>query len=130
MYCIHCGKEIVGGEAFCMGCGSPIKKAESKKKSDKGLLGLILCIVAILYTLLSLIYLGNVQSEFQYESSSYRMGFAFGYVIIQTALATTSLCLSISENKNNKNGFSIAGFWLSIATFILLALIFVYIIAY
>ena len=55
MYCIHCGKEIVGGEAFCMGCGSPIKKAESKKKSDKGLLGLILCIVAILYTLLSFI---------------------------------------------------------------------------
>ena len=130
MYCIHCGKEIVGEESFCMGCGSPIQRTKPKTRTDKGLLSLILGIVAVLYTLLSAIFLGSVYQDFQYATTSYRIGYALGYIIIQTAFATTALCLSISENKNNKNGFSIAGFWLSISSFILLTLIFIYIVTY
>ena len=127
MYCIHCGKEIVGGESFCMGCGNPIPVVKKVEKG-KGIASMILGIIAVLYSLLSLAVLTVLTDDFYQAEISFKLGYAFGYTIIQNTLAIIGICLAVSESRNNKNSFNAVGFWLAILTFIILALNFLYII--
>ena len=36
MYCSNCGKEVLDGAAFCVGCGYAVSSKKTNKQSDEG----------------------------------------------------------------------------------------------
>lgn len=136
MYCQNCGKEINEKAVVCIGCGAPVNnyynnlKINNKPKKGKGIASMVLGIIAVFYCLSAFAAFEELGSYLYYYSGAEQFGFAIGFILMQTILAIVGICLAISERKNNKNGFNTSGLWLSIASFAMIAIQFIYVITY
>ena len=135
MYCPNCGKKVDEKAVICVGCGVMLNNnaapvASTKPKRGKGIASMVLGILALLYCLIAFAGFEDLEQELFGATSSYQFGFAFGYVLIQSVLAIVSVCLACAERKTEKNGFNTAGLWLSLASFLLIAITFIYVITY
>lgn len=120
MFCQNCGKKIDEKAVICIGCGCAVKRRGTK---GKGIASMVLGIISVFYSLISfLTILDGEITLYGYYSSAEKVGYAIGVSLIQSVLATISICLATSERKNNKNGFNTSGLWLSISSFILIAI--------
>jgi len=129
MYCSNCGKKIDEKAIICIHCGCSIEKNIPKKSIGKGIASMVLGIIGLFFALCAFANLSDLY-EIATESLSYQIGYAIGTVLVQGILAIIAICLSVSERKNAKNGFNTAGFWLSIATFVIMAIQFISVITY
>lgn len=119
MYCQNCGKKIDENAVICVGCGCAIKR----KGKGKGIASMVLGILSVLYSLIAFLVLLDDEVElYSYYSASEMVGYIIGFVLIQSVLAIISVSLAASERKTNKNGFNTSGLWLSISSFILIAI--------
>ena len=119
MYCQNCGKKIDENAVICVGCGCAIKK----KGKGRGIASMVLGILSVLYSLIAfLVVLDDEVELYSYYSASEMVGDIIGFVLIQSVLAIISVSLAASERKTNKNGFNTSGLWLSISSFILIAI--------
>ncbi len=119
MYCQNCGKKIDENAVICVGCGCAIKK----KGKGRGIASMVLGILSVLYSLIAfLVVLDDEVELYSYYSASEMVGYIIGFVLIQSVLAIISVSLAASERKTNKNGFNTSGLWLSISSFILIAI--------
>ncbi len=119
MYCQNCGKKIDEKAVICIGCGCAIKR----KEKGKGIASMVLGILAVIYSLLALlVVLDKEVALYSYYDISETIGTIIGTVLIQSVLAIISVSLAVSERKTNKNGFNTSGLWLSISSFILIAI--------
>lgn len=120
MFCQNCGKKIDEKAVICIGCGCAVKRRGTK---GKGIASMVLGIISVFYSLMA--FLTVIDGEitlYGYYSIAERVGYVIGLSLIQSVLATISICLAVSERKNNKNGFNTSGLWLSISSFILVAI--------
>lgn len=119
MYCQNCGKKIDENAVICVGCGCAIKN----KGKGRGIASMVLGILSVLYSLIAfLVVLDDEVELYSYYSASEMVGYIIGFVLIQSVLAIISVSLAASERKTNKNGFNTSGLWLSISSFILIAI--------
>ena len=119
MYCQNCGKKIDEKAVICIGCGCAIKR----NGKGKGIASMVLGILAIIYSLIAFLVVLDDEAElYSYYSASEMAGYIIGSVLIQSVLAIISVSLAASERKTNKNGFNTSGLWLSISSFILIAI--------
>lgn len=119
MYCRNCGKELDDNIKFCPECGASTGDYEIKKeqenmnydrpKKGKGIASMVLGIIAVYFGF------SILASATYYEDFGF--AFATGYVLIPAVLSIISNCLGVSERKNNKNGFNLAGLVLSYVTY-------------
>ena len=133
-FCSNCGKEVDEKAVVCVKCGVALVPdynlvKENKPKKGKGIASMILGIVAIIYTFSAFSALSlditELLSEFdEVYNSAFNFGYAIGLVIIQLSCAITGICLACSERSKTKNGFNTAGFWLSLISIILCAILF------
>lgn len=136
MYCPNCGKEVNEKAVVCVGCGVPLNnnynnlQINDKPKKGKGIASMVLGIIAVLYCLCAFAAFDDLDYTLYPYSGSEQFGFAIGFILIQTILATVGLCLAVSERKKIKNGFNTSGFWLSIVSFAMIAIQFIYVITY
>ena len=133
MYCPNCGKKVDDKAVVCVGCGVLLNnnaQVDAKPKRGKGIASMVLGIIAVLYCLISFAAFDNLEQDLFGVTDSYQFGYAFGFVLIQLILAIVSICLACSERKNEKNGFNTAGLWLSLVSFVLIAIAFIYVITY
>lgn len=136
MYCQSCGKEIDKEAVICVHCGVPTNNynGQVNKKSGKGrgIAGMILGIIGILYCLIAFSSLGTF--EFKINMAAYtdseRFPFAIGFVLVQSIFAILAVSLSGSERKKFKNGFNTSGLWLGLVSFAMIAIQFIYVITY
>ena len=139
MYCQNCGKKCDEKAVICVGCGVPLNNNYQNtnannviqtEKKGKGIASMILGILSTLYALMAFAAFEDLDRELLFYDSAEKFGFAFGFVLIQSVLAIIAICLACSERKTKKNGFNTAGFWLSLITFAMIAIQFIYVITY
>lgn len=133
MYCSNCGKEVNQNAVVCINCGAAVNNQKiqlSQPKKGKGIASMVLGILAVFYSLIAFASLEAAEIELYGKTSEFQFGFAIGFVLIQLVLAIVGICLAVSERKNNKNGFNTSGLWLTIATFIMIAIQFIIVITY
>lgn len=120
MFCQNCGKKIDEKAVICIGCGCAVKRRGTK---GRGIASMVLGIISVFYSLMAfLTVLDGEITLYGYYSIAERVGCVIGLSLIQSVLATISICLAVTERKNNKNGFNTSGLWLSISSFILVAI--------
>lgn len=135
MYCQNCGKEIDPKAVICVHCGVQTNNATSIAKPTgrgKGIASMILGIIGIIFCLSAFSSIDSVEYKLDMAlyNGSQRLGFAIGFVLIQSIFAIIGVCLAASERKKFKNGFNASGLWLSIIGFACIAIQFIYTIAY
>lgn len=139
MFCRNCGKELNEKAVVCVNCGAAVNEqsfnqnniTNNSPKKGKGIASMVLGIIALFYVLVAFLSIGEIDNEISsYSSSSEVIAFAIGFVLIQSICATLAICLSASERKKFKNGFNTSGFWLSIVTFIMVAIQFIIVVTY
>ena len=137
MYCPNCGKKVDEKAVVCVGCGvlldnnaSSAVATNNSPKRGKGIASMVLGIIAVLYSLLAFAAFDSLDQDLFGVTSSYQIGYAIGFVLVQSVLAIVSVSLACSERKREKNGFNTAGFWLSLVAFILIAISFIYVVTY
>lgn len=130
MYCSNCGKKVDEKAVICVNCGCELKKRSGQ--NGKGIASMVLGIIALFYALCAFINIVDLGSylDSSYSSMSYQIGFAIGYVLVQSVLSIIGFVLALIERKTKKNGFNTAGFWLSIVTFVIVAIQFIIVVTY
>ncbi len=131
MYCQNCGKKCDEKAVVCVGCGAALNNSNftnTSNKKGKGIASMVLGIIGALYALLAFASFDKLDSAL--VDIENQVAFAVGFVLVQSVFAIIAVCLSTSERKNFKNGYNTAGFWLSITTFVLVAIQFIYVVTY
>lgn len=128
MYCFNCGKKVDEKAVVCVHCGCELQKRGAG--NGRGIASLVLGIVGLLYGLCAFINISNIGTYLDYQPFSYQIGFAIGYVLVQSVLSIVGFCLALAERSKKKTGFNTAGFWLTIITFVIVAIQFIIIITY
>lgn len=142
MFCNKCGKELDKDAVFCSKCGNQVNGNGNNnqnqsvmyvKKTVPGnglsIAGMVLGIIAICFALIYLVSLTT--STFKVDVILYRrdiVAYAFGVILIPTALSATGLPLSISGMLKSRNGKNIAGLILNSITLIMQVFVFLYIV--
>ncbi len=132
MYCVNCGNKVDENADICLKCGVFLKrdnkvKSVSSPKIGKGIASLVLGIIAVFFCLSAFAAFSDLEYTLMGYESFERIGFAVGFILIQTVLSVPGFCLAVAERMNNKNGFNTAGFWLGIASFVCIAIQFMYV---
>ncbi len=135
MYCENCGNKVEENADICLKCGVFLKKNNQKNSSSspkigKGIASLVLGIVAIFFCISGFAAFESLEESLMDYEGIQRIGFAVGFIFIQTVCSVPGFCLAIAERMNNKNGFNTAGFWLGIISFICIALQFIFVLIY
>ena len=139
MYCQNCGKKCDEKAVICVGCGVPLNNNYQNantnnviqtEKKGKGIASMILGIIGTLYALMAFAAFEDLDEALYLLTSAEKIGFAIGFILVQSIFAIIAICLACSERKNKKNGFNTAGFWLSLITFTMIAIQFIYVITY
>ncbi len=134
MYCPNCGKEVGENAVVCVNCGGPLNNYQvpgTKTSKGKGIASMVLGILAIYYCLSAFIGLAVAEEALQiYNTTETRIGFAIGFVLIQTVLSTIALVLALVDRKKTINGFNTSGLWLSIVSFAIIIIQFLLVINY
>ena len=71
---------------------------------------MVLGIIAVLYCLCAFAAFDDLDYTLYSYSGSEQFGFAIGFILIQTILATVGLCLAVSERKKLKMVLILADF--------------------
>jgi len=143
MFCHNCGNKVSENAVVCVKCGVALNRKPisptintsyqpvNKKPIGLGIASMVLGIVGAIFTLLTLI---GIQTAFDqvifYTTMGEVLGFAFGYVLIQSIFAITGLVLGLIEQRKSKNAFNKTGVILGIVTEAIVLLEFVLIIFY
>ena len=136
MFCPNCGKKVDEKAVICVGCGVPLNNnfnnqvANNNQKKGKGIASLVLGIIAFIYSLSAFAAFDKLDDTIYPYQGSQQIAFAVGFVLVQFIFAIISFCLAYTDKKNNKNGFNISGFWLSIISFAMIAIQFIYVVTY
>lgn len=112
-YCPNCGKENAETAEFCKECGNAFTKVATPKVSEKqgkSIASMILGIIAILWSLIALAGLGNLNtSVIQSINESnpenigiFKAGFFVGYNFISLPCGIIGLILGLISKKNVK----------------------------
>lgn len=128
MYCSNCGKKVDEKAVICVNCGCELKKRSNG--NGRGIASLILGIIGLFYALCAFLNISSIGTYLDYQPFSYQVGFAIGYVLVQSVLSIVGFCLAISERSKKKTGFNTAGFWLTIVTFVFVAIQFIIVVTY
>ncbi len=126
MYCSNCGKKVDPKAVVCVGCGCSLKK----KGKGIGILSMVLGLVGLFYALCAFSQVLDLGSYLDYQTMSYQIGFAIGFVLIQSVLAIVGFCLAIFDRKNQKTGFNMAGMILASITFVIIVIQFIVVATY
>lgn len=126
MYCSHCGKKVDAEAVICPHCGCELKK----RGNGLGIASMVLGIVGLLYALGAFFNIVSIGSYLDYQTFAYQIGFAIGYVLVQSILAIIALCLSLTERRRRKTGFNTAGFYLALLTFFCIVIQFISVVTY
>ena len=152
-FCSNCGSEINENADICLNCGVMVNKNNNSNNNNsnsvlsntnynkqkvpgKGLsiAGMVLGIIAAVWALISLISIGNIESEltygFYYVDSSYIIGFAIGYTLFSLVPSIIGLILSAFGFRKLKSGINITGLILSIIAFVIAIIEFIYILTF
>lgn len=135
MYCSNCGKKVDEKAVICVNCGVAlnnkfVQPTLGVKKGNRGIASMVLGIIAVFLSVCmfsNFDQLGTVNYYIEYGSNS---EFAIETVIIPMILAIVGISLACVSRKNEKNGYNTSGLWLAIATFVLSAIQYIYIITY
>ena len=112
-YCPNCGKENVETAEFCKECGTAFTKVATPKVSEKqgkSIASMILGIIAVLWSLLVLVGLSNLDASLANsirESNPenigmFKIGFFIGYNFISLPCGIIGLILGLISKKNVK----------------------------
>lgn len=133
MFCQNCGKELQNGIKFCPNCG---KELDSVKKNKKGLVNLIISIIALFFLCLSFYYLKNIINPTNFSNKEMVLGLLghdatsslkarntgkFIFVVLLTILFSLIEIVMFISEKNKKNKKIVISFIISIITFFLSA---------
>ena len=144
-FCSNCGKELKENADVCLNCGVLIENAENSYKKIKipgngmSIAGMVLGIIAIVWTLLNLLSLNSLEPAIVDLLSSYRdlfnksyvlFWFALGYTFFSLVSSLIGLPLSIVGLVKNKSGKNITGTILNTCAFIISIILFVYIMSF
>lgn len=132
MYCSNCGNKIDENADVCLKCGTFLKKnatqsKDSTPKVGKGIASLVLGIIALFFCISAFSAFDRIDAPLMDYDGTSRIGFAVGFILIQTIFAVLGFCLAVVERANNKNGFNTAGFWLGIVSFLCIAIQFIFV---
>lgn len=135
MFCQNCGKEIDDKAVVCVGCGvsvNPIDTANnqtttSEPKKGKGIASMILGIIALFFVLICFSSIDVAVEDVAYESFAFKFGYIIGFNLFSFVPAVVGLCLACSERKKHHNGFNTSGFWMTLISIVLIAVISIYI---
>ncbi len=130
-FCPSCGEKITTNSKFCKACGANIEGTQEvaeqvsvkseKKYNGLSIAGLVLGCIAIFWTLLMLIRLGDAPAAYRlellkqgyYYSSSntgaYFFGFCIGYTLLSFIPGILALIFGLRGNGKKKNGLAMAG---------------------
>ena len=145
MFCYKCGKEIDDQSTFCVHCGTKVKTTpptstptqtstttemptEKKSGNGRGIASMVLGIIGLFYALMAFLNMQSLGQYLVYNNSSYQIGFAIGFVLMQSIFAILAVSLAGSERIHKKTGYNTAGLWLSISTFVCVVIQFLIII--
>ena len=135
MYCVNCGNKVDENADICRKWGVFLKKENQKTatvspKIGKGIASLVLGIIAVFFCLSAFAAFEDLEYTLIDYEGTRRIGFAAGFILIQTTLSVLGFCLAVAERMNNKNGFNTAGFWLGIVSFICIAIQFIFVLIF
>jgi len=131
MYCSNCGNQMNENADFCVKCGVMVKNKtiiiKEKKQSvkDKSIISMVLGITALFFALISF----DIEINLIDLTLFKKVGFILSEMALQIILAILSLIFGLVERKNNKNGYNLSGIILSLITFCLSAILFLFIVA-
>lgn len=131
MYCSNCGKELNENADFCVNCGVMVKRKtnvinnKNKTEKDKSIVSMALGVFALFFALFSF----DIEINFVDLSLFRKIGFMLSEMALQIILAILSLIFGLIERKNNKNGYNLSGIILSLITFCLSTILFLFIVA-
>lgn len=128
MYCSNCGKKVDEKAVICVNCGCELKKRSNG--NGKGIASMILGIIGLFYALCAFASLVDIGDALDYQTFAYQFGFAIGIILIQGVFSIIAFSLAMVERKSKKTGFNTAGFWLSLVTFVIMAIQFIVVITY
>jgi len=111
-FCKHCGQDLKENADICLSCGKLIKEVK-EFKNTMTIIGLILVVASAFFVIVLFfafddlirdgLYFAHTQDEF----IAAVIGYAIGIVIIQIALAIPALILSIINQAQKPNKFSL-----------------------
>ena len=130
-FCPSCGEKITTNSKFCKACGANLEGTQAaaeevtvqseKKYNGLSIAGLVLGCIAIFWTLLMIIRLGDaptayraelIRQGFYYSSSNtgaYFFGFCIGYTLLSFIPGILALIFGLRGNGKKKNGLAMAG---------------------
>lgn len=135
MYCSNCGNKVDENADVCVKCGTFLKRNNNQPKAStpkvgKGIASLVLGIVAVFFCISAFAAFDGLDVSLIGYDGVRRIGFAVGFILIQTVLSVPGFCLALVERMDNKNGFNTAGFWLGIVSFLCIAIQFIFVLLY
>lgn len=130
-FCPSCGEKITTNSKFCKSCGANLEGTQAaaeqvtvqseKKYNGLSIAGLVLGCIAIFWTLLMIIRLGDaptayraelIKQGFYYSSTNtgaYFFGFCIGYTLLSFIPGILALIFGLRGNGKKKNGLAMAG---------------------
>lgn len=129
-FCPSCGEKITTNSKFCKACGANLEgtkevaeqvsvQPNEKKYNGLSIAGLVLGCIAILWTLLMLIRLGDAPTTYRYEllkqgyyyssnNGAYFFGFCLGFTLLSFTPGVLALIFGLRGNGKKKNGLALA----------------------
>ena len=136
MYCTNCGEKLEENASFCSSCGNRVNnnpvvvQAPVVRKGNRGIASMVLGIIGAFFSLCMFTNFEELGTwDFFIENDSY-FSFAMETIFVPMVFAIIAISLAGASRSKQKNGYNTAGLWLSIATFIISAIQFIYILAY
>lgn len=127
-FCPSCGEKLTENSKFCKACGASIEGVQEvaeqvtvqseKKYNGLSIAGLVLGCIAIFWTLLMVIRLGDAPTAYRLELYSARLsgnegayffGFCLGYTLLSFIPGILALIFGLRGNSKKKNGLAMAG---------------------
>lgn len=138
-YCMNCGHPIDENADVCLNCGVLIHKDNinnnSKVKAPgqgMGIASMILGIVAAIWTLLTLLAVGDLDlaSSLGYDYTIIEsIAFAIGFTLFSLTPSILGLIFSIISLKQHKSGFNISGIILNSISLFITLIVFIYVVS-
>ena len=128
-FCPSCGEKITTNSKFCKACGANLEgtkevaeqvsvQPNEKKYNGLSIAGLVLGCIAIFWTLLMIIRLGDAPTAYRLEllkarlygnEGAYFFGFCLGYTLLSFIPGILALIFGLRGNGKKKNGLAMAG---------------------
>jgi hypothetical protein len=127
-FCPSCGEKITTNSKFCKACGANLEGTQAvaeqvsvqseKKYNGLSIAGLVLGCIAVFWTLLMIIRLGDAPAAYKSEAfvarlrgneGAYFFGFCIGYTLLSFVSGILALIFGLRGNGKKKNGLAMAG---------------------